>query len=149
MVRVTSTVNLSGPFFERDPAGRLKANFADMMAVVAAEMERDVAAQISARRGSMPGWSGFALSRVVGRTKALDGKPWALTAVVSLNYQGLSAADARRLMAEGAGRHTPRSIRPNGTTLGIEQRWHPFRRTARSTRAAIKAQTVNLTKGLE
>lgn len=137
-------VDFSGPFFQHQPGKTLRANIAQMMDALGHEMESDVQGQIASAQGSMPDWTGFAFDHVLGRASSLSGKKWAATAVVSLSTRGLSGPEAVALLASGAGRHGGQ----HGRAPGIETRFHPFSRTARSVRNS-KALLADLAKGIE
>lgn len=132
--RVDLRASLEGPFFAADPSKTVRGNIRDMMDALSAEMEKDVKAQISAAAGQMPGWSGWSLEHVVGRTASYSGKRWMVTAVVSENTNGMDAKTAIRTKAAGA---------------SIERRFHPFGRTSRAVRASRAVLAANLTKGIE
>jgi hypothetical protein len=127
-------VKLEGPFFERDVRRTVRANIRDLMDKLAAEAEADVKAQMDARAGQMPHWTGHTRSRVVGRTQSLRGRRWEVSAVVSVNTDGMSRSDAIRTKAAGA---------------QMEARFRMFRRTAAAMRRARAILSANLTKGLE
>lgn len=132
---IAQTIDLSGPFFTHDPRKTFRKNVRELMAHVAEEMEADVKAQLQQGEGSRKPLRDIRPERVSGhvrgRTVSLRGKPWAVTAVVSVNNSGFSRAQGKRLMAAAA---------------SLERRGHAFRRTASRIRKAIKS--VDLTKGL-
>lgn len=127
-------VELSGPFFTRDPRLTVRQNIRNMMDAVAAEMEQGVKAELEAKSGSIPGWTGWTRDHVVGRTHSLAGKRWALTAVVSANTDGMGASDA---------------IRTKAAASRLERRFHPFRKIAGRTRRARAVLAADLTRGLD
>jgi len=133
-VELTTHMDLSGPFFTRDPAKTVRENIRDMLGRLAEEMEKDVQGQIEARAGSTPAYTGWSRSRVVGRTASLVGRNWWLHAVVSPNTTGLDKANAIRTMA---------------ATATIERRWHPFRKTSFRVRHSRAVLGANLTKGID
>lgn len=81
MTRTVTTIDLSGPFFKHDPVKRFSQNVIAMLEAYAAEGERDVKAQ--AQPHSL---SGDFADGVVGRVKALGGKQWRATAVISQTH---------------------------------------------------------------
>ena len=133
MVRI-DRVDFSGPFFQKDPRKTIRDNIRDMMGGLAKEAERDVQQQIAGRSSSMRSYTGWTHDHVRGRTQSLVGKRWQVSAVVSMNTQGMGARDAIRTQAAAA---------------SIERRWHPFRRTASAIRRARAVMSANLTKGIE
>lgn len=125
---------LSGPFFENQPSKTFRQNVRAMLDALAEEAEKDIRSQISGKAGSMPAYTGATYDRVIGRTSSLTGRRWALSAVVSVNTDGMDRVRAIRHKASGA---------------SIERRWHPFRRTATAMRASRAVISANLTAGLE
>jgi hypothetical protein len=134
---VTSTIDLSGPFFTKDPAKTFRQNIRVLMAAVAAEGEADVRAQLQSGQSSRAPLRGITPNRVSGhvhgRVRSLSGRPWAVTAVTSVNASGLSGRQAVRLMAAGS---------------LLEGRTHAFRRTTSRLRKAKAINKVELLKGL-
>lgn len=119
-------VSMTGPFFRGDPVKTFRQNIRDLMVELTEASERDVKERM--RPANV---TGYTSSRVVGRTRAISGKPWAVTAVVSANTAGLNRRQAIRVKAAAS---------------VIESRRHPFRRAATGTRRHIK---TDLAKGLE
>jgi hypothetical protein len=78
---VTVQVETKGPFFEKDPRKTFRANARDMLKGIAEEGDDAVQAAITFGRGPEPH---HIADGVYGRVEALSGKPWALTAVVSV-----------------------------------------------------------------
>jgi hypothetical protein len=106
-VKITTTIDKTGPFFTHDPVKTFRSNIRTMMAAVAAEGEADVSAQMRATEGGrQPISNNVQPNRVgrnvVGRVTSLRGKPWAVTAVVSVNNTGFSQAQGVALMAAAA-----------------------------------------------
>lgn len=132
--RVDLTVALSGPFFDRDPKATFRQNVRAMLAALAEEAAKDVRSQIAANEPQMPHATGHSRNQVVGRTKSLSGKQWALTAVISESTAGMGKREAIRTKAAGA---------------SIERRFHSFARTARAVRSSKAVLSANLTKGIE
>lgn len=127
-------VELSGPFFQRDPGKTLYANIGDMLAALSGELEGVVRDQISGNRGSMPYWTGWTRDHVVGyTTSALTGKHWATWAAVGVPTVGMSRAQA---------------IRTKAAAAGIERRFHPFRNAKGAVYRARAVISADLTKGL-
>ena len=127
-------VELSGPFFTRDPRKTVKGNIRKMMANLAQEAEDAVRGQIQEHASSMPYYTGWSRERAIGRVESLGGKDWAATMVVSANTSGMSRKDA---------------IRTKAAASGIERRWYPFRRTSTAIRRSRAILAANLTEGLE
>ena len=110
-------VSHSGPAFERDPARTFRQNVRDMMDEIAEWGEADVQRRIAAI-GPLGIRTGRTRSRYVGRTHALIGKRWAVTAVVSPSTEGLGRSEAIGVMAAASaieGRH--RVIRASARAL--------------------------------
>jgi hypothetical protein len=123
-------VDMSGPFFRRDPKKTFRKNLRDFMDEVAELGEADVVAQLRAgegRRASIRG-GGRVSQFVQGRTSSIRGKRWAVTAVVSVRPVG----DRKRAVAIMA------------AAAEIEAREHVFRRTT----ARLRKARTNLVKGL-
>lgn len=128
--RITG-VDLSGPFFQRDPVKTWRENVKDFMDEVAKVGEADVGAQLRASQGNRAQLSigGRVSHYVVGRTKSLSGKRWATTAVVSVRPASIGSRKAIAVMAAAA---------------EIEKRERVFARAASHVRRA----KANLLKGL-
>ena len=133
---ITTTIDLSGPFFTKDPRRTFLQNVRDLMDVIAREGEADVKAQL--RQGEparAPLSAGLSPARVSGhvrgRVSSLSGRRWAYTAVVSVNNSGLSKKQGIALMAAAA---------------VVERRTGAFKRTGTRLRKAVKR--ADLTKGL-
>jgi hypothetical protein len=133
---IVTTIDMSGPFFTKDPKKTFRQNVRDMMDQLAEAGESDVKAQLQAGAGSRAVIShGVSPDRVsehvVGRTKSISMKRWALTAVVSVNNIGLSRQGGIALMAAAS---------------RLESQTHAFRKTAARARKVSKMN--DLTKGL-
>lgn len=130
-----SSIKMTGPFFQGDPGKKFKDNVREFMGALAAEGEKDVRGQLASGEGgraSLRLGLGRVSQHVVGRTKALTGKQWKATAVVSVNNTGLAKGQAIRLMAAAS---------------LLESRGHAFRKTrGRLTRAS--AANIDMLKGL-
>ena len=129
-------VDLSGPFFQRDPAATFGENVRRMLDGIAQEGERAIQAALGAGTGRAPiSLIGDRVAQhVVGRTRSLSGKRWAMTAVVSVNNSGWSPRQGVALMAAAS---------------TLERRFHPFRKTASQLRSARAVLAANLTRGIE
>jgi hypothetical protein len=128
-----TTIDLSGPFFEHDPAKTFRQNVRTMLEALAAEGEADVKAQIQARAGSMRHYTGWTRGTVKGRTQSLSGRKWAVSAVISTNTAGMDRKDAIRTKAAGS---------------TIEGRWHPFRMTKNRLNRSRKINAAELLKDI-
>jgi len=125
-------VDLSGPFFQSDPAKTFRRNIRDFMDEVVEVGAEDVRVQLrsgQAGRAAISATGGRVADYVVGRTSNLSGKRWAVTGVVSVRPVGLSRRGAISVMAAAA---------------RVEAQTHAFRRTTSRLR---KAKT-DLLKGL-
>lgn len=76
-------VELTGPFFQVDPRKTFRANAKVLLTAIAQEGEKEVKARSPYYTGSKGDPTSHIRDDIVGRTKSLSGKPWALTAVVS------------------------------------------------------------------
>jgi len=132
---VTTTIDLSGPFFRSDPSRTFRQNVRVMMDAVAAEGEADVKAQLRAGEGRRRPVRALGRVRVhvVGRTTSLAGKRWAVSAVVSPFNQGLTKRTGTALMAAAS---------------EIEGREHVFRKTTNRLRRSRAVNSAELLKGL-
>lgn len=133
-VGVTTSVELSGPFFRRDPGKTLRGNVRDLMDALSESMEADVKSAIAGHAGSMPGYSGWSWAHTRGRTVSVSGKRWGTWARVSAYTADLGAKDA---------------IRTKAAAATIERRWHPYRNAKRNVYRARPLLTADLTKGLD
>lgn len=114
------TVKLEGPFFKKDPRRTFRQNVRDFMDEVAALGEAEVKAGMRAGEGSRAPVSGGVQparvsGHVVGRTRSLSGRRWAVSAVVSVSGHGLPRKQAIALKAAAA---------------NIERRQRPFARAS-------------------
>ena len=126
------TLDLTGPFFERDPGKTVRGNIRKMMQGLADEGEKAVREQIESH--TYPRGTGWTRDHAVGRVESLSGKSWFLTAVISANTNQMSPEDA---------------IRTKAAAASVERRYHPFRRGASALRRSKAVLNANLTKGLE
>lgn len=133
--RSPTSIDLSGPFFTKDPRRTFRQNIRDFMDVVAKEGEEDVKTQMRSGEGGRKPMRGIQPARVsghvVGRTRSLGNRRWSTTAVVSVNNTGLTQRQGVTLMAAAS---------------VLERRHRYFRRTLSRLRKAGK--TVDLLKGL-
>lgn len=127
-------IDLSGPFFTRDPRKTVKQNIRRLMEALAEEGERNV-------KGLMPQRTGETARGVVGRVENLRGKRWAATLVVSQTrvFPWVNKG-ARGFVGRGEAEY-------RGGKL--EARHHMFRKTASAMRRSRKILAANLTEGLE
>lgn len=136
MVRTSSHIQLTGPFFEKDPRKTFRQNVRTMLEAIVAEGEPDVIQQMvsgQSGRSLLARLGDRASDHVIGRTHSLSGKRWALTAVISINNKSLSAAGGKSLMAGAA---------------NVERETHAFRRTANRLKRSRAVNLAELTKGL-
>ena len=138
-------VELSGPFFTRDPRKTLRANIRAYMDRIAEVGEAEIARRMTGSREA-----NATRGHVWGRTSSVTGKRWAVTARVSVDTRGLDKQQAVRRMAIAAGRHTPvtRSGRRIGTTKGAEGRTHAFRDGKKALLDAARANAHLLVEDL-
>lgn len=131
---VSLRMDLSGPFFTRDPRRTVKQNIREMMGRLADETEGDIRRAIAARRGAMPRSAGKTLGALRGRNEALSGKDWYQSMVVSVDTSRMDRQQA---------------IATKAAAMTIERRWRPFRRATSTIRRSRAILAANLTKGLE
>lgn len=136
--RVTTTIDLSGPLFAKDPAKTFRQNVRDLMDAVVEQGERDVVAQLRAGEAARRPMRGISPDRVSGhvrgRTSNLAGRRWAVSGVVSVNNRGFSPKQGITLMAAAA---------------RLEQKTHAFRKTTARLRRARGVNLDELLKGLD
>lgn len=136
--RYKTSIDLSGPFFEKDPAKTFRQNVRVMLAALAEEGEEDVKGALRLGQfGRAPISAGVTPARVAdhvkGRVRSLKGKPWAMNAVVSVNNSGLSQRQGKALMAAAS---------------KLEGQTHAFRRTTSRLKRSRKINERELLKGL-
>ena len=133
------SVDLSGPLFERDVKATVRENIRTMLQGIAEEGASSVRDDMAfGEGGRQPISDNVSPDResewVFGRVRSLAGKPWALTAVISINNHGLSSEQGIALMA-GAAR--------------VESETHAFRQAASGLRGARAILAADLTRNLE
>lgn len=95
-------LEMTGPFFAKDPAKTFADNLEDFMDAVAKRAEAEVVARMrrgEATRDLVSMGLGRVSDRVVGRTSNLSGRRWRVTAKVSVVPKGLVRLEAIALMA--------------------------------------------------
>lgn len=130
-------VDLSGPFFTRNPGLTLRGNIARMMEGIASEGERLVRQDLArgeSARATIRRLGDRVSGHAIGRVTSLSGKHWLATAVLSVNNRGYSRAQGISLMAAAS---------------SLESRQHSFRRVAQAIRRSRVILNANLTAGLE
>lgn len=133
--RTPTTIDVSGPFFERDVHKTFYENARAMMEAMAAEGEADVKAQLAPGNRRPIRLLGDRVSdHVRGRVRSVAGKRWWLNAVVSVNNIGFNRPEGISLMAAA------------GT---VERETGAFRRTSSRLGRARAVNRAELTKGLE
>lgn len=132
------TAVLSGPFFTKDPRLTFRQNLRTMLEALASEGERSVKQILAggeSGRAPIARLPGHRVSEyVIGRVRALSGKRWAVTAVVSVNNSRFTPTEGISLMAAGS---------------RVESQTHAFRRVASAMRSSRAVLAANLTEGLE
>jgi hypothetical protein len=126
------TVDLTGPFFQKDPGLTVRGNIRKMVQGIAEEGEKAARGAIDAL--PLPNSVGWTSAHTVGRAESLSGKSWWLHAVISANTDGMNAKDA---------------IRTKAAASSVEGRYHPYRRTASAIRRSRAVLSANLTAGIE
>lgn len=136
--KIATAIDTSGPFFTHDPAKTFRQNARRLLAETAELGEADVKAQLRSGQAARSSLRYVTPNRVadhvVGRVKSLQGKPWALTAVISVNNSGLDKRGGMQLMAAAA---------------SLEGRTHIIRRTAARLRRANKLNAAELLKNID
>lgn len=136
-LKYKTQIKRDGPFFRGDPAKKFDQNVQAFMEGYAEAGEADVIGQLQTGEGGrMPISNGVRPDRVsghvVGRVRALGGKHWHRTAVVSVNNVGLSRQQGIALMAAAS---------------AVERQTGAFKRT-RGRLARAARTNVDLLKGL-
>lgn len=137
MTATSVSIDLSGPFFQRDPGKTLRRNITKMVQGLAEEGERSARAAFQSGEGGRRPISrlgGRVSEHIIGRTRSLSGRQWRASAVISVNNSGLSAREGVALMAAAS---------------VVEGRTHIFRGLARIVRQSRAVLYADLTKGLE
>lgn len=133
-------IELSGPFFQRDPGLTLRGNIERMVQAIADEGASSARQSLQAGEGSRATITALGdrvSDHVIGRTHARPsrgGRQWRASAVVQVYNEGLDAASSRSLMAAAS---------------SVERRVRTFRSLAGSLRRSRAVLTANLTAGIE
>ena len=142
--RSITTIDITGPFFEASADATFAENLRTMLEAIAAEGQADVRAQMAPHSRS-----GFTESGVIGRVKAMTGKEWWQTAVVSQqhtfpwgDHTTEAGAAARAITKPG---HAAGEQYRGGK---LEAQFHFFRKTAGRLRRSRAVNIAELTKGL-
>lgn len=132
---VTTYVELSGPFFQRDPGKTLYRNIGDMLEKLAAEMQAGVQSDIASHAAEMPAYTGWTHDHAIGYTTSrVTGKRWALWAAVGEVTAGMDKKTA---------------IRTKAAAATIEKRFHPYRRVKSAVYHARAILSADLAKGMD
>lgn len=108
MTRITGKIELSGPFFRKDPAKVLKGNMREMLDDLGQEVARSITAEMRAGEGRRRpvralGRGGRVSQRIVGGAgNPHTGKSYRYHAVVAPSLRGLSKKQAIALYAAAA-----------------------------------------------
>ena len=122
-----TTIDLSGPFFDKDPARTLSENVQDMLEAFAQEGEGDVEAQATAHQRT-----GAFLGGIEGRVRSVAGRHWLRTAVIS---------ETHVYPWPGGGSKQYRGGK-------LEAKYHMFRTTTTRLRRSRAVNTAELTRGM-
>ena len=131
--KYATTIDVSGPFFSRDPVKTFAGNVQDMLEAMSKEGEKDAKAQVEGLAGAMSRYTGWTTDHIKGRVHNIAGKHWRKTAVVSVFPGGMDASTA---------------IRTQAAASTIEGRWHVFRRVMSRLRRSRAVNMAELTKGM-
>ena len=107
--KYATTIDISGPFFSKDPTKTFAENVQKMLEAMAREGEEDAKAQVSGLAGRMSHYTGWTTRTITGRVKNKSGKHWRKTAVVSAFSGGMAASDAIRTNAASVSASNGRS----------------------------------------
>lgn len=129
----SARVSFSGPLFAPDADKTLRENIRRMMQAMADEG----AATVQARS---PRYTGAFIAGVKGRTQAVKGNKWALTAVVSQTH----VYPWKNKGARGFSGRSQAEYRGGK----VEARYRMFRAVTNMLRSGAKALKADLTKGL-
>ncbi len=134
-----TTIDLSGPFFEKDPRKTFRQNVRTMLDAMAAEGEADVRAQLGViGSATLPGL-------VRGYTTSIrTGRHWVLSGAVGHVTSRLDKTAATRANAILYGRRKGN----HGVTVGVEGRAHPYRKTKNRLNRSRAVNVAELTKGM-
>lgn len=135
VLRAKESIELAGPFFEKDPAKTIRANIRDLLEQLARRMEQDV------RDHSPTGPTGNFREGITGRVASLSGRPWFLSAVVSQQHV--------YPWGERGTQGGPANARAQYRGGKLEAKYHMFRRTASRARGMREVLSAELVKGLE
>jgi len=133
--RITS-IHYDGPFFTKDPRKTFRQNIRTMMRAIAEEAQQDIETQMrhnQGRRAPIAELGDHVSSHVVGRVKSLRGKPWQVTAVISVNNTGFTPAQGISLMAAAS---------------EVESQTGAVKRTTSRIRKSRKVNAAELLKGI-
>lgn len=119
------SVDLEGPFFQKDPGKTILGNVRALMGAMADWSDAKVSTEIAAHASEMPFYTGWTVAHTVGRT--VGNQPWSTWMRVS----------------------TAGDVRTQAAAATIERRWHPYRSARRAVYHARPLITADLTKGLE
>ncbi len=119
-------VEFSGPFFERDPGRTFRQNARALLEGMAREGQEAIRREVPVRTGAFR-------AGVIGRIRALTGKPWQLTGVISAQHVEPWPGGGQKEYRGGK----------------IEVQRHMFRRTTSALRTSRAAAVADLAKGLE
>lgn len=129
-----ATVDFSGPLFQPDATKRLRQNIRTMLQAVADEGDATVSARSPRRTGAF-------IEGIQGRVRSLNGKPWALTAVISATH----IYPWRNKGARGFVGRAQAEYRGGK----LEARYRMFKGVTYQLRSARTVLAANLTEGLE
>lgn len=122
---LVTRVELSGPFFTRDPGKTLRGNVERLLDELAAQGEQAVRELAPVRTGAFR-------AGIRGRTVSLTGRKWSSHAVVSATHVYPWPGGGGKQYRGGK----------------IEARRHLFRRTTTALRASGKIARADLTEGM-
>jgi hypothetical protein len=152
-----TTIDFSGPFFDKDPDKTFDENLGEMLQAMAEEGAQDVRAQIDSHQSDMPQWTGWSASKIAPR-RSIPMKKDGSFALIWTSTEGLAGRpkvwqrgektkNARgNLAGDFKGNVAARTLAAMST---IEGRWHPFRVTKNRLSRSRSVNMAELTKGLE
>lgn len=135
--KATTSITMTGPFFDRDPRLTFRQNARKMLEAVAQEAARDIRTQLQsteANRHEIRVGGGRVSDLIEGYATGLrSGRRWVLTSRVHVRNQGFTKA---------------RGISLHAAASADERQTHAFRRTTQRVRRSRAANMDELLKGI-
>lgn len=132
-----SRVEYSGPFFEKSPSKTFRQNARAALLVMAQDGADLVQSELASHRGEQ---APHIADHIEGRVKSLQGKPWALSSVVSSQLHLMLPGHKGYALFLETGQRGQRQTSFRGL--------YAFRRVANAMKRSRKVVAADLTKGL-